>query len=83
MNCDQIKEKMDECLKNDIDNRECKEIIDSWKLECDKSSWLGDIFSSSDEVDEKEEPEEVSKEKSEEVLKEPLEEVRRSIRRRH
>lgn len=81
MNCDQINKKMNECLKNDSDNRVCKEIVDSWKLECEKSSWFGNIFSKSDKTESKEseespknvlkeESEELSKEESEEVLKE-------------
>lgn len=70
MNCDQIKEKMNECLKSDSDNRECKEIVDSWKLECEKSSWFGNIFSKSDKTDEKED----DKASSEEAPKDSLQE---------
>ena len=70
MNCDQIKEKMNECLKNDSDNRECKEIVDSWKLECEKSSWFGNVFSKSEKTDDKE-----SEEAPQESLKEEPEKV--------
>ena len=67
MNCDQIKKKMNECLKNDSDNRVCKEIVDSWKLECEKSSWFGNIFSKSDKTESKE-----SEESPKNVLKEAV-----------
>ena len=74
MNCDQIKEKMNECLKNDSDNRECKEIVDSWKLECEKSSWFGNIFSKDEKTDDKEDDKE-SEESPKNVLKEESEEL--------
>lgn len=86
MNCDQIKEKMNECLKNDSDNRECKEIVDSWKLECEQSSWFGNVFSKSDKTDDKEDekeseesPKNVLKEESEEVSEEDIDEKVTSI----
>lgn len=38
MDCKEIKIKMEECLKEDCNSRECKTIINSWKFECENKS---------------------------------------------
>jgi hypothetical protein len=38
MDCKDIKKKMEECLKEDCNSRECKTIINSWKFECENES---------------------------------------------
>ena len=37
MDCKDIKKKMEECLKEDCNSRECKTIINSWKFECNEN----------------------------------------------
>lgn len=34
--CEEIQIKVNECIKSGVDSRECKEVFDKFKLECDK-----------------------------------------------
>ena len=72
MDCKLLKEKMQECLKNEDETRECNNIIHSWNMECkknDERTWNEFVFGK------KEEPKEESKEESkEEPKEEPKEE---------